>query len=224
MGFKYMDRIDRSRDFDVVRYGRGTVWYVDFGIDDKKRPAIVMSVNRNYPEVAVIPLTTQQQQDLPWNVKISMPDRESIAKCNGLQKVNVKSICYFVGVVSDEVMTNLEIGVCAWLGIKLGSENKEYISSRDNYAHLINLDDSHKNINVDSDYNEIVEESKESDRKGKSKYIRWTVDLINEYLSDYSNYQNEEEFLQKWGLSSLDAAKKTSYRIKKRLKVLSSKS
>lgn len=228
-----MDRIDRSKDFDVVKYGRGTVWYVDFGIDDKTRPAIIMSVNRNYPEIAVIPLTTQNQQVLPWNIRISMPDgRESIAKCNCLQRINVKSISNFVGVVSDEVMHNLEFGVCSWLGIVIDDTDSKIKYGTTCYNTSTEDIDVVKNTSTDID---VVKSSVDfkKNKKDSSKvlirrdkpYIRWTEELINDFLSDYNKREeNPDSFLKKWDLDSLSTAAKTSYRLKKRLRELQSKS
>ena len=99
---------------------RGEVWQVDFGIAQKVRPALVISVpyaDTDRALIGVIPHTTAIRGS---QFEISMPTRflgEGAFLVQGMQAVPPSYFLRPLGVLTPEQMQRVETVVRRWLGI-----------------------------------------------------------------------------------------------------------
>ena len=99
---------------------RGEVWQVDFGIAQKLRPALVISIP--YAEIdraliGVIPHTTATRGS-QFEVSVPMPFLEEGAfLVQGIQAVPPKYFLRRLGVLTSDQLQRIEEGLLHWLGL-----------------------------------------------------------------------------------------------------------
>jgi mRNA interferase MazF len=99
---------------------RGEVWQVDFGIVQKVRPALVISVpyaDTDRALIGVIPHTTATRAS---QFEISVPTRflgEGAFLVQGIQALPPRYFLRPLGVLTPEELQRIEVVVRRWLGI-----------------------------------------------------------------------------------------------------------
>jgi mRNA interferase MazF len=99
---------------------RGEVWLVDFGVTQKVRPALVISISfadSDRALIGVIPHTTAVRGS---QFEISTPVRflaEGAFLVQGVQAVPPKYFLRRLGVLAPEQLQLVENGLLHWLGI-----------------------------------------------------------------------------------------------------------
>ena len=99
---------------------RGEVWLVDFGVTQKVRPALVISLpyaDADRALIGVIPHTTATRGS---QFEISVPTRflnEGAFLIQGVQALPPKYFLRQLGVLSADELQRVENGLLRWLGI-----------------------------------------------------------------------------------------------------------
>jgi mRNA interferase MazF len=99
---------------------RGEVWLVDFGITQKVRPALVISVpftDTDRALIGVIPHTTATRGS---QFEISVPAHflaEGAFLVQGVQAVPTKYFLRRLGILTEEQLQEVESGLLRWIGI-----------------------------------------------------------------------------------------------------------
>jgi mRNA interferase MazF len=99
---------------------RGEVWQVDFGITQKVRPALVVSIpyaDADRALIGIIPHTTAVRGS---QFEVSIPVRfldGGAFLVQGIQAVPPKYLLRRLGVLTTEEMQRVEAGVLHWLGV-----------------------------------------------------------------------------------------------------------
>ncbi|HVU07298.1 MAG TPA: type II toxin-antitoxin system PemK/MazF family toxin [Verrucomicrobiae bacterium] len=99
---------------------RGEVWQVDFGITQKVRPALVISVpfaDADRALIGVIPHTTAKRGS---QFEVIVPARfldNGAFLVQGIQAVPPKFFLRRLGVLSEEQLEQIENALLHWLGI-----------------------------------------------------------------------------------------------------------
>lgn len=105
-----MNDIHRGEIFYISRGGaspRGSEQYSD-------RPAVVVSNEQNNEHsgiVEVVYMTTQPKTDLPTHVTIRSTGRPSTVLCEQVNSISVERIGSYIGEVSEQEMTNIDIAL-----------------------------------------------------------------------------------------------------------------
>jgi len=99
---------------------RGEVWQVDFGMAQKVRPALVISIpyaDADRALIGVIPHTTAVRGS---QFEVSIPVRflqEGAFLVQGIVAVPPKFFIRRLGVLSGEQMRSIEVALQRWLGL-----------------------------------------------------------------------------------------------------------
>ena len=99
---------------------RGEVWQVDFGVTQKVRPALVISIRFTDADralIGVIPHTTATRGS---QFEVSVPTRflaEGAFLVQGIQAVPPKYFLRRLGVLTVEQIRNVEVVLLRWQGI-----------------------------------------------------------------------------------------------------------
>jgi len=99
---------------------RGEVWQVDFGMAQKVRPALVISIpyaDADRALIGVIPHTTAVRDS---QFEVSVPVRflqEGAFLVQGIVAVPPKFFIRRLGVLSGEQMRSIEVALQRWLGL-----------------------------------------------------------------------------------------------------------
>jgi len=102
---------------------RGHVWVVDLGLAAKVRPCVVLSVSTGDDDrslVTVVPHTTTlrgSRFEVVNPVRFLKPgafDTQSIITIPTVRLIRS------LGVLTTEQLAAIEVGVCSWLGLKIG--------------------------------------------------------------------------------------------------------
>ena len=98
---------------------RGEVWQVDFGITQKVRPALVISIpfaDADRALIGVIPHTTATRGS---QFEVSIPARflgEGAFLVQGIQALPPRYFLRRLGVLTPEQLQRVEAGLLRWLG------------------------------------------------------------------------------------------------------------
>jgi mRNA interferase MazF len=101
---------------------RGEVWQVDFGITQKVRPALVISVpyaDIDRALIGVIPHTTSMRGS---QFEVSVPTRflvEGVFLIQGIQAIPPKYFLRRLGILTTEQLRRVEEGLLRWQGLHL---------------------------------------------------------------------------------------------------------
>lgn len=101
--------------------GRGEVWLVDLGMTAKVRPALVLSVPAADVDRALVTLVphTTSVRNSSYEVGVTVPFLKSGAfDAQGLVTVPPVRLIRRLGRVSGPQLTQIEVAVCAWLGLQ----------------------------------------------------------------------------------------------------------
>lgn len=118
---------------------RGDIYYVHktpycYGSEQYGgRPAIIVSNNKcneNAEVVEVVYLTTKPKKDLPTHVKILSAPKESTALCEQISTISIDRIGEYIGHITAQEATNLEIAMLVSLDMTTG-EVKEKIVTKE---------------------------------------------------------------------------------------------
>jgi len=99
---------------------RGEVWLVDFGMTQKVRPALIISISFTDTDralIGVIPHTTATRGS---QFEISVPAHflaEGAFLVQGVQAVPTKYFLRRLGILTSEQLEQVENGLLGWLGI-----------------------------------------------------------------------------------------------------------
>jgi mRNA interferase MazF len=99
---------------------RGEVWLVDFGMTQKVRPALIISIpftDTDRALIGVIPHTTATRGS---QFEISVPTHflaDGVFLVQGVQAVPVKYFLRRLGILTAEQLQEVESGLLRWLGI-----------------------------------------------------------------------------------------------------------
>jgi mRNA interferase MazF len=99
---------------------RGEVWQIDFGMVQKVRPGLVISVpygDRDRALLAIVPHTTSLRDsdfEVPILVRFLEPGAFMI---QGLVAVHPKLLIRRLGVLSPEQLATVELRLRRWLGL-----------------------------------------------------------------------------------------------------------
>jgi len=105
---------------------RGEVWQVDFGITQKVRPALVISIpytDADRALIGVIPHTTAKRGS---QFEVSLPIRflmEGAFLVQGIQAVPPKYFLRRLGVLTAEQLSSVEKVLLRWQGIQPQRQN-----------------------------------------------------------------------------------------------------
>ena len=114
---------------------RGDIFYVQpayaTGSEQASgRPAIVVSndkCNQNSSVIEIVYLTTKPKADLPTHVTIRSANRESTALCEQITSVSVDRLGDYIGHITKEEASNLEIAMLISLDMTIGIKEKVVI-------------------------------------------------------------------------------------------------
>ena len=99
---------------------RGEVWLIDLGFAAKTRPALVLSVEIEDADralVAIVPHTTSPRAsrfEVPLDVKFLDP---GVFDCQNLQSVSLAKCLRKLGTVEASPLKTIEATVKRWLGL-----------------------------------------------------------------------------------------------------------
>lgn len=100
---------------------RGEVWQVDFGIAQKVRPALVISIpygDSDRALIGVIPHTTATRGS-QFEIAIPLPSlKEGAFLVQGVQSLPPKFFLQRMAVLSAEQMTQVEDCLLKWQGVR----------------------------------------------------------------------------------------------------------
>lgn len=99
---------------------RGEVWQVDFGMAQKVRPALIISISYGDTDRALIGVVPHTTAIRGSQFEVSVPVRflhEGAFLVQGLVAVPPKFFIRRLGALSEEQMRNVEVAVQQWLGL-----------------------------------------------------------------------------------------------------------
>lgn len=99
---------------------RGEVWLVDLGIAAKVRPAVVLSVPTTDNDRALVTLVAHTTSPRGSRFELPIPVgflRVGAFDAQGLITVPMVRLIRRVGALSPAQLSEVEAGVCRWLGI-----------------------------------------------------------------------------------------------------------
>jgi len=99
---------------------RGEVWQVDFGITQKVRPALVISIPYGEADRALIGVVPHTMATRGSQFEVSVPTRfleEGAFLVQGIQALPLKYFLRRLGILTPDQVRQVEQGLLRWQGI-----------------------------------------------------------------------------------------------------------